>query len=183
MTMQPRTRELSPAARAAAALAAGLLAVSMLSGCLADLAVAVGQKVIEKALEPGPTRLDAEVTATQDINPDIDGKPSPVQVRIYELAADANFNRSGFFALFDNDQAALGQEMKGREEMVLKPGQQLKIEREYKEGPKFIGVIAAFQDIDNATWRAVQPVVEHETNAFDIDVRRLAVAIEIRKDN
>lgn len=181
--MQPKSRGSSAVVKSGTMLAASLLATVMLSGCLADLAVAVGQKVIEKALEPGPTRLDAEVAATADINPDIDGKPSPVQVRIYELTADANFNRAGFFALFDNDQATLGQEMKAREEMVLKPGQQLRIEREYKEGPKFIGVIAAFQDIDNATWRAVQPVVEHETNEFNIDVRRLAVAIEIRKEN
>lgn len=167
-TFQIRTHNSSGAARVASTIVAAMLAASILSGC-------AGKP------EPPPTRLDVEVNAAPDINPDIDGTPSPVVLRVYELASDGSFLRAGFFALFDNDQAALGQDLKAREEMVLKPGQEVKVEKTCKQGTTFVGVIAAFQDIDHATWRAVQPVAEHETNAFSIDVRRLSVAIKGRK--
>ena len=157
-------------------LAACIVAVS-LSGCLADAAGSVAGKLVEKMFEPSPTRVEAKIEAAQDINPDYDGRPSPLVIRLYELKSPTVFNNAAFFALYDTDTAELGADLQNREELELQPGQALEIERELKPETRYYGIMAAYRDIDNATWRAVYEVEEASTAELAILVGRLNVSI------
>jgi type VI secretion system protein VasD len=146
-----------------------------LAGCIPD-------PLIEEALKPSPTRIEAEVTVAKDVNPDITGKASPVQVRLYELSSAAGFQSAAFFALYDDDRGVLGKDLQARDDILAKPGDRLKITREAKAETKHLALIAAYQDLENATWRAAMPLALTETNAVTIEIGRLAVKIAKKKD-
>ena len=146
-------------------------------GC-ADVASGVTSAVLDKALEEGPPAIEAEFRAAVDLNPDHEGNPSPLVVRLYELKSVTAFNNSGFFALYDNDSSELGDDMKGREEMEFQPGQALFLERELELETRYVGVMAAYRDIENARWRAVFEVEPGSDTEVIILLDRLAVSID-----
>ena len=153
------------------------IAAFALSGCIADAASGVTTAVIEKLFEDGPTEIYAEIEAMPDINPDADGVPSPLVVRMYQLKSPTAFNNATFFALYDSDTAELGEDLKGKEELELQPGQKLELERELAPEVRFVGFIAGYRDIDNATWRAVAELEEGSSNDITIAVERLKFKI------
>jgi type VI secretion system protein VasD len=143
----------------------------------ADVASGVTSAVLDKALEEGPATIEADFRAAVDLNPDHEGNPSPLVVRLYELKSATAFNNSGFFSLYDNDSIELGDDMKGREEMEFQPGQALLLERELEPETRYIGVMAAYRDIENARWRAVLEVEPGSDTEVIIALDRLAVTI------
>jgi type VI secretion system protein VasD len=66
--------------------------------------------------------------------------------------------------------------------LFLAPDESKTVSREFKQGSRFLGVLAAYQDIENATWRAVIPVAEHETTDLVISVGRSEVTIGPAED-
>lgn len=97
------------------------------------------------------------ISASADANPDVNGRPSPVVVRIYQLRAEAAFNAAGFFALFDDDQKILGPELISRDEFMLAPTDKRTIDVVVSGQTRFVGAIAAFRDIRNSQWRMLVP--------------------------
>jgi type VI secretion system protein VasD len=106
---------------------------------------------------PKPTKARMTVIAQADVNPDATGRPSPVVVRVYQLQQDAKFSNADFFALFDDEQQALGSDLLARDEITLAPGERKEVQVEVKGEAKFLGAIAAFRDIRNSQWRVVKP--------------------------
>lgn len=117
-----------------------------------------------------PTVLAATVTASAMVNPDSRKRPSPVVLRVYELKSSAVFESADFVSLFEKDQAVLGAEMLSREELVLRPGESKPITKTLTPGTKFIGVTAAFRDLERARWQAVVPVVAGKKNVVAISL-------------
>ena len=70
-----------------------------------------------------PTSIDAQILASFEINPDANGRPSPLVVRIYELKSISAFNDADFFKLYDEEVATLGGDLLSREEFELTPGE------------------------------------------------------------
>ena len=114
---------------------------------------ASGPKPIE------PTSLVITVQASADVNPDIRGRASPLSVRLFELRSGAAFQTADFFALYDRDQATLGADMTGREEMILKPGESQTVTRKANTETRFLGIIAAYRDLERSVWRASAAVM------------------------
>lgn len=153
------------------------LMLPALSGCISDVASGVTGAVLDKIFEDGPTRMEAQVEASEDLNPDYDGQASPIVVRMYQLKSAVAFNNATFFALYDSDVAELGDDLEGTEELELRPGDKLELEREFKPDTRFVGFIAGYRDIDNASWRAIAELETGETNDFKIAFNRLEVKI------
>ena len=145
----------------------------------ADVASGVTSAVLDKALEEGPATIEADFRAAVDLNPDHEGNPSPLVVRLYELKSATAFNNIGFFLLYDNDSGELGNDLKAREELEFQPGQALLLERELELETRYIGVMAAYRDIENARWRAVLEVEPGSNTEVIIVLDRLAVSIEV----
>ncbi len=153
--------------------------ILLASPSCADVASGVTSAGLDKVLEEGPAMIEAEFRAAVDLNPDHEGNPSPLVVRLYELKSATAFNNTGFFSLYDNDTGELGNDMKGREELEFQPGQALLLERELEPETRYIGVMAAYRDIENARWRAVLEVEPGSETEVIIVLDRLAVSIEV----
>lgn len=100
-----------------------------------------------------PTAI-IEIVAERSLNPDIDGVPKPVLLRIYELRAPAAFERSSFFDLQEKDESQLGGDFVRREELVIAPGERRIIERKGNPDVRAFGFFAGYRDLERSTWRA-----------------------------
>ena len=83
--------------------------------------------------------------------------------------------------IYERDQATLAAEMGSREEFVLRPGETKPWEKTVAPDTKFIGVMAAFRDIERARWKsivAIKPGVKNTVTirADDVAIEAKAVA-------
>lgn len=144
----------------------GLLAALAAAGCASE----------EPA--PPPTRLQVTVSAVPSLNPDADGRPSPVVVRLYELTTASEFDQADFFDLFDKDQATLGAALVASDELEVLPSDQRSVERTLDPRTRFVGFLAAFRDVDLSTWRAVTPVTPNQDNPLTLTLDSLSLSVQ-----
>jgi type VI secretion system protein VasD len=124
------------------------------------------------------TRLEASLVAADDVNLEkASGRSLPIVVRIYELKSTGAFDGADFYSIYDKETETLGGDLLAREEVSLRSGQQHQIEREAAPEAQFVGVVAAFRDIDGARWKATHPLQTGETNKLEIQLGPSAVSI------
>ena len=99
-------------------------------------------------------RVKAAVSAAEVLNPDYQGRSSPVNIIVFQLTSADAFANADFFSLFDADAAVLGGDVLGRTQLLLQPGEGREWNTEFDRETRFVGVIAAYRDIENAQWRA-----------------------------
>jgi type VI secretion system protein VasD len=131
-----------------------------------------------------------QIAATADINPDAQGRASPVVVRIYQLRTDAEFTGAQFFQLYDHEMEALGASLISRDEYLLTPSAQMLKELPASPDVHFFGVLAAYRD-SSAQWRAVVAVPPNPPKPkskkqaperlVDVHLSRAAVAVAINE--
>lgn len=153
------------------------------------LLLILGTQLLVGGCAGGPPKditIEGSVIAAEDLNPNRDGRASPVTVVIYHLKSADAFRASDFFSLYDPDKGVIASDLINRVDMQLRPGQVLPIASEFDPETTHIGVLVAFRDIDNAEWRAVLPLPEkslkEKLNPFSksklmIKVERLSVTI------
>jgi type VI secretion system protein VasD len=98
-----------------------------------------------------PVTLELEYRLANDVNPDPNGRPSPVLLRVYKLRKLEQFRVMDYFALSAQPNHS---EFSLEEEFSLQPGAQG--QRSYTLEPDQIGfgVVAAYRDIAISRWRA-----------------------------
>jgi type VI secretion system protein VasD len=101
------------------------------------------------------------VNASDDVNPDKSGRPSPIQVKIYELNSRSTLDNLDFDRAFYSAKTLLSDELVSQHEITLQPGESLKHKVELNKTSKFIAVTASFIDIDNARWKHIYPIKSH----------------------
>ena len=114
---------------------------------------------------PAPATMNGTIQASAKSNPDEKKRPSPLMLRVYELKTSAAFNRADFMSLYQRDQAELASDVLGREEYVLQPGESRKFSKTLAPETRFLGVLAAYRDLEHAKWRAlvaVQPTLNQQ---------------------
>ena len=74
---------------------------------------------------------------------------------LYQLKEPSAFNAANFFDLYDKPQSTLGQDYLGAQRVYVKPGQKFGLSFPVQAGTKYIGVVAAYQNIQHAQWRTV----------------------------
>lgn len=103
---------------------------------------------------PVPTRISGTLQAAADINPDARGRASPLVVKVYELKSPTAFERADFFSLFDRDRETLAAELAAVEEFQMLPGSSRSFDKTLQPGTRYLGVLAAFRDLERSQWRA-----------------------------
>lgn len=114
--------------------------------------------------KPPPTEIRASLVAASNSNPDQTGRPSPIVVKVFELKTLASFQSGDFISVFEKE--SLGADLVEREQYTLVPGGQQSLSRKPKSDTRYIGIAAAFRDIDRAIWRASVAVPVNQTTVF-----------------
>ena len=126
---------------------------------------------------PKPTIVSTTLDATAGVNPDSKGRASPIVVRLFELRATSGFDSADFFSLWDRVRDAMGTDLVTRDEFQLRPGEQKKLERTLQPDTRFIGVVAAFRDLERSTWRSTVAVVPQKKQPVTIKIDTRSIAI------
>jgi type VI secretion system protein VasD len=124
--------------------------------------------------------IKASLQADEDLNPDLNGRPSPLVVRLYELKSLSVFNRADFFNLFEQDVALLGDELQMRDEFAFQPGEHRSLERDLRTDTRYLGILGAYRNIESARWRNSIEVEPGED--LELVIEFGAKGIEIRKE-
>jgi type VI secretion system protein VasD len=130
------------------------------------------------APKPVVSTLQITVEAAADVNPDARRRASPVTVRIYALKTANAFDSADFFALFEKDQATLGADMVGKEEMLLKPGESKVLNLKLGPEAKSIGYFAAYRDLEKTSWRGKKDIAVGLPANFKIKVLQTRIVVE-----
>jgi type VI secretion system protein VasD len=125
---------------------------------------------------PKPAQVSGTVEASNSVNPSVSKRPSPVLVRVYELKSITAFNSADFVSLYQRDQAELAADLVGRDEYMLAPGEARPFSKTVSPETRFIGVMAAYRDIERAKWRASVPVQAGKKQEILIRVDELSVS-------
>lgn len=131
----------------------------------------------EEQQPPPPTIVRVTLTAGPDVNPDPDGRPSPIAVRVFRMEGTTAFTEVDFFTLDDDPDDALGDELSEEVDAVLMPGGVKAYEWELEEEERFVGVAAAYRDIENADWKAFVEVPRDRTTTLSAYLGSSAVRL------
>lgn len=125
------------------------------------------------------TALEASLAASATANPNAAGEPAPVAIRLYELKSRAGFENASFFELFDSDLGTLAADLVERHDFTLEPGGSEDFEIELKDGTAYLGVLAAFRDIDQAEWRQIVEIESGAKNEVEIKLDAKTVRVQL----
>ena len=115
---------------------------------------------------PPPTTIQLTVVGAKALNPDPNGRPSPVMLRLYQLGPSDAFANADFFQVIDQDKATLGPTLLDRQELAVPPDSRQTLTVQPKPDVKTLAVAAAFRAYEEAGWRAMQPIQPNKTNSF-----------------
>lgn len=149
--------------------------------CTAVLAAAAMVFLSACGGPPKPAQVSGTIEASTSVNPSVSRRPSPVTVRVYELKTATAFNSADFVSLYQRDQAELGADLLGREEFTLAPGETRPYTKTLSPDTRFIGVFAAYRDLERAKWRTVLPVQPGKKQRIVIRAEELSVSAAATK--
>ncbi|MGE8295094.1 MAG: type VI secretion system lipoprotein TssJ [Pseudomonas sp.] len=110
------------------------------------------------------TKLDLSLVGSDQLNPDLNGRPSPIVIRLMELKHPVAFENADFFSLYQRPKEALSPDLVAFEELELRPGETRDLKLSVQDGSRYVGVLAAYRDLPEANWRYVIPVEAVQRN-------------------
>ena len=157
------------------------LAIVTWAALLAGAALMSGGCASHRANEAVETRT--QLAADNDVNPDLQGRPSPIVIRIFQLRGDAEFSKADFFGLYGHEKEVLGPSLVGIDEYVLRPGEKREVRIGMMNDTRYVATVAAFRDISVARWRVLQlrpgrSIFSKER--LSVGVSRVAVSLSVK---
>jgi len=128
---------------------------------------------------PKRENMDMQISATADVNPDMQGRPSPIILHILELNSTEQFNRLDYMSLTQPSGAALGPDLLGKTQLVIQPGASQELPMELNPLTTAIGLVAGYRDIDNAAWRKSISITQGDTKGISITLEQQAIATSV----
>lgn len=124
------------------------------------------------------TTVEIQLTAKNNINPDYDQRPSPIVIRVLELADDRQFGREDFLNLYENAEARLGRDLINATILKELTPEESRVE-EFELSPqvKYVGLLAEFVQYEDANAILVLPIIEHKKNSFVVNVDSTSISL------
>lgn len=114
------------------------------------------------------TKLNLTLTASDQLNLDLNGRPSPVVVRLFELKHPVAFENTDFFSLYERGKESLAPDLATSEELELRPGEIIELKLSVQEGSHYVGILAAYRDLSQTRWRYTVPVTSMGVTNTDL---------------
>lgn len=152
--------------------------------CVAEVGLAVGLAFALAGCAsgpPAPAQIAGTIQASSQLNPSASKRPSPLLLRVYELKSAAGFNNADFMSLYQRDQAELAADLLGKEEFVVSPGESKRFAKTLSPETRFLGVLAAYRDLEHSKWRSVVAVQPRQKQQLVIHADELSVDATISR--
>ncbi len=122
------------------------------------------------------TGLNLSIAASAELNPNPSGVPAPLAMKFFELVSADAFGTATFSALFYAPNDALRSDLLNTFGAEITPASNTVIKRTLNGQAQFLGVVAGYRDIGNATWRLTRPLNVHGGNRVRLIAGRLALS-------
>lgn len=148
-----------------ATLASMLVLLGLLAGCT--------------SLSPFSTltKLDLTLVASDQVNPDLHGRPSPVVIHLLELRHPVAFENADFFSLYGRAEQSLPKDWVSSEELEMRPGQRLTLKLSVSPQSRYVGVLAAYRDLPHVQWRLVVPVTPQRLTRTELVLDQAGIRV------
>ena len=121
------------------------------------------------------TKVNLKLTGSDQLNPDLNGRPSPIVVRLFELKHPVAFENADFFSLYERAKESLAPDLVASEELELRPGETLSLNLSVEEGSRYVGILAAYRDLPQTKWRYTVQVTPVEVTKADLTLDRAGI--------
>lgn len=145
--------------------------VSLLPGCAAtEHAAAV------------PYSVTFNVSA--DANPDLNRKPAPIVLKVFQLKGASAFEGADFFSLQNKPEGALGGDLLGVDRVILRPGESRTLRFSGNVAANTVGVVAEYRLLEQNRWKLTvalpQPKQLNFYRFWQTAPREMKVTIAVR---
>jgi type VI secretion system protein VasD len=96
---------------------------------------------------------------------------------VYWLRQAAAFQTADYFALADDAATVLGDDLAGQETLTMRPRSSQTLTASPPPGVGFLGVVAAYRDLNNVSWRGVASLAPNRRNVLEVRLGRFGVTI------
>ncbi|SDR91869.1 MULTISPECIES: type VI secretion system lipoprotein TssJ [Pseudomonas] len=121
------------------------------------------------------TKINLKLTGSDQLNPDLNGRPSPIVVRLFELKHPVTFENADFFSLYERAKEALNPDLVASEELELRPGETVEMKLKVEEGSLYVGVLAAYRDLPDTQWRHTVQITPLEVTEVDLTLDQTGI--------
>ncbi len=129
-------------------------------------------------------RITVSLSADSDINPNVDGEPSPLRIALYSLPEAGFPADSNYFDLTGQQSALREQGIVTLYDRVLKPGETRQLSLRIPDKVSAIGVTAGYREIEHSRWRSRWLLVSPGSPGLWQSLRRTkhhSLSVQIRK--
>jgi type VI secretion system protein VasD len=145
----------------------------LLAAAFAAGQVAAGEPTAASAT----TSVELTVVGGPDLNPNGEGRASPVVVRIFDLAAVPRFEAADYATLFEKVETLKGTVL-ALDELMLRPGDIQERNRDLQSNVRALGVAAGFRQLDGAVWHLTIPLQVGRRNFLLVHLDRNRIRFE-----
>ncbi len=103
-------------------------------------------------------QVKIDMTSTASLNIDSNNQPLPVVIKLYQLSDKKSFDKATFEDLWKNDMVILSDGLLEKQMFTLDPASRHKVTFEKNDEAKFLGIMAAFHDQKDNTWKLTKKI-------------------------
>lgn len=125
------------------------------------------------------TTAEFQLLATPDVNPNSDGKPSPIVLQVVKLRDARQFKQEDFLNLFEDAKGRLGNDLIEITKLKeIAPGEKRLEKLALTPDVKFIGILGEYVQYNDADAKAVIKIEPHTTTKATLKIEKLKVHFE-----
>lgn len=123
------------------------------------------------------------IEAENNINPNINGLASPLEIRIYQLADSEAFTQANFIDLYRDDQGVLKAGLLSKRQLdSILPSETHKVSLPQNSEIKYVGVVAAFSNYREAKSTAILSVQSGFSIVVNISIDGVNITVTGEED-
>lgn len=125
------------------------------------------------------TEIKVKFIVSPAVNPDSDGRASPVVLNLLYLRDDRQFEQEDFIALLESPESRLGKDI--IEKIRLKefiPSEKRTESFVLPNDVEYVGIVVEYVQYQDANGKLVLPIEAHKTNGYFVNVNKDSISIK-----
>lgn len=118
----------------------------------------------------GKPHADLTFKSAQYLNPDIDGRPSPVVIAIYQLKSAYTFQQADAASLMTDSAKILGNDLIDKNIVEIRPNSTETIKQSVDPDTQYLGIVAEYRSATSESWHKVIKLKSSDGKKADITV-------------